>query len=350
MPPRNLSVRDIARSLNLSKATVANALNGTSTVATSTRERVLGAAAKMGYRHNPMMGAFMSAIRRSRRAAFQGTLATVEILEARRPPHGPFHSKLLQGCTDAALAFGFSMDSFQVRPTRASANRLNSILKARGIRGVVILPTWQTPDFSQFDWSFLTGVYADYITEKPKLNTVCCDHYRSIIELLQQLKQRGYRRPGVVLEKGRDERLHNRTVAALRSFQGDHPKIQPAEPLIFSTLDDRSFSQWLKRQRPDVVISHNTDDIDRLEKFGYQVPRDVGYVLLNHAKAKRPCAGLNLHPDQIGKASVEILIGQIQRQDWGLPKHPNCTMVMGELVEGPSINSTAISYPESNRS
>ena len=148
MPQQNLSVREIARSLNLSKATVANALNGASTVAADTRERVLSAAAAMGYQRNPMMGAFMSAIRRSRRAAFQGTLAAVEILEAKRPPHGPFHSKLLQGCTDAALTLGFTIDSFQLTTAKASAGRLNSILKARGIRGVIILPAWQPPDFT----------------------------------------------------------------------------------------------------------------------------------------------------------------------------------------------------------
>lgn len=340
MNKRAISVRDLARQIGLSKATVANALNGSPTVAAATRQRVHDAALRLGYKRNPMVGAFMSAIRRSQDVGFHGTLATVEVLEPERPKHGPFHQGVIRGCMDAATEHGFKLDSLRVEPSGVSYDRLNSILKARGIRGVIILPAWRTPEFERLDWSFLTGVYTDYIPETPLLNSVCCDHYRSLLELLKQLELRGYRRPGVVLEKGRDERVHWRTLAALRTFQGTLPDAPPATPLISDNLNPSLVSKWLKKEKPDVVLSHDSAVLTWIKASRFRVPEKLGYVCLNRAKTSSACAALNLHPDQIGRCAVEILIAQIQRQAWGMPRFPTNTVIIGEFEDGETIRGS----------
>lgn len=334
------SIRQIADAMGLSKATVANSLNGSDTVAAATLASVREMAAKMGYRHNPMVGAFMSAMRRSQRSAFQGVIAIVEILEPERPQHGPFHRELHKGCEARAGELGFKTEFYQLTPTKLTPERLSSILKARGIRGLILLPTWRPPEFSRFDWSSITGVYADYITSEPVLNAVCCDHYRSIFDLLRRLESRGYRRPGLVLEKGRDERVHLRVSAALRTFP-TAARRKPVNPLFAPELDAGTFARWLKRERPDVVLGHDPEILDWIEALGLGVPDDLGFVALNLAKVKKPCAALNLHADQIGRCSVEILIGQIQRQAWGMPRFPTTTTLIGEFVDGETLRKAA---------
>lgn len=336
---RSPSVREIAKAIGLSKATVANALSGSRTVAASTVEKVRAAAASMGYTRNPLVGAFMSAMRRSRGSAFQGVIAVAEVTEPDRPRHGPFHQELVEGCKACAAELGFKTEVYQLSPSGLDPERLSSILKARGIRGLVLLPAWRSPEFHRFDWSAFTGVYTDYVTEKPVLNSICCDHYRSMFELLQQLSARDYRRPGLILDTGRDERVHLRTRAALSTFRAPRASRKPIEPLFTAEINPTTLARWLKHERPDVVLSHNSDVLQWIKDLGLRVPEQIGFVALNRSKARLPCAALDLHADQIGRCSVEILIGQIQRQAWGLPHHPTTTTIIAQFVDGCTLRA-----------
>lgn len=336
------TIRLIAQTTGLSKATVANALNGSSTVARDTAERVMQVAKKLGYTRNPMVGVLMSAVRRSEARTLQGTFAVVEIAEPARPDHGPFHRALLDGCLECAEELGFGLDSFRLDPDALSPERLSGILKARGIRGVVVLPSWNLPDFSRFDWTWLTGVYTDYFTEAPSLSSVCCDHYRTVLEGLETLREMGYRRPGMIFEKGREERIHMRMSAALRTFHSIHPEVSRIEPKFMQKVDREEVLAWLDESAPDVVLSHNgTALIDWIQESGREVPRDIGFFCLNVAKADRMVAGLDLRPREIGRFAVEQLIAQVQRKAWGRARTPTAIFVLGEIVAGPTIRRQA---------
>lgn len=332
------SIRSIAAITGLSKATVANALNGTPTVAKATATRVLEAAEKAGYQRNPMVGSLMSAMRRSQGSQLKGVLAVAEITEPDRPEHGLFNRKLLEGCKRCADELGFKIEFFRVGIDGLSPERLSGVLKARGIRGLILMPSWRLPDFARFDWEWFTGIYADYIPEVPTLNTVCCDHYRSMLGLLQQIRARGYTRPGLVLEQGRDERIHLRLNAAIRAFQASHGE-PCVTPLISTRFDATQLVHWLEAEQPDVVLSHHLNILDWIVSSGRQVPDHTGFVSLNLSKTSRPCAGLDLHPEEIGRCAVENLIGQVQRRAWGRPRTPTNTTVMGSFIDGPTLRS-----------
>ena len=335
--PQPPSIRSLAELTGFSKATVANALNGSHRVATATVEKVRAAAAKAGYQRNPMVGAMMSAMRRSQVSTLQGVLAVAEIAEPDRPEHGPFNRQLISGCNESAEALGFKLESYQLGPGGLSPERLCRVLKARGIRGLILLPSWRTPKFSSFDWSRLSAVYADYIPETPTLNSVCCDHYRSMLELLNRLHARGYRRPGLVLESGRDERVHLRMSAALGAFQSAHRDVHAIKPFLSSDISKLNVVKWIARAKPDVVLSHHTDVLDWMQAAGLRVPKEIGFAALNLAKSNRSCAGLDLRPREIGRCAVEILIGQIRREAWGAPRVPTNTTLLAEFVDGDTL-------------
>jgi LacI family transcriptional regulator len=332
------SVRSLAKLTGFSKATVANALNGSPSVAAATVKKIRAVAAQIGYERNPMVGTLMSAMRRSRASSLRGVLAVGEIVEPDRPEHGLFHRELFAGCNACAEELGFRIEYFRVNEGGLTPQRLSSVLKARGIRGLILLPSWRTPDFSRFDWSWFAGVYADYIAETPTLNSVCCDHYRSMLELLGRLSERGYRRPGFIVEAGRDERVHLRMSAAVLAFQSGRAGGQWIEPFCVPEISAPVVADWIARERPDVVLSHHPDVLDWIQQAGYPVPERVGFVGLNVTKSRRSCAGLDLKPREIGHCAVEILIGQIQRQHWGVPRFPTNTTILGEFIDGPSLS------------
>lgn len=337
MTKKGPSVRTIAQETGFSKATVANALRGDGTVAPATAERILAVARKVGYRRNSYVTTCMSAMRRAQMFGFHGVLASLEIAEPDRPEHGPFHRELVVGARTRAEELGFKLEEHVVGPRHLSLGRFESILKARGIPGIVILPSWRPPDLSLLDWSSFAAVSADHMNASLQLHTVCCDHYRSMLTLLEHLHSLGYRRPGLVLETGRDERVMLRMSAGLHSFHRLFPSVREIALLDCPTIDRTTFVSWFRRQRPDVVLSHDTGVIGWLEEQGVSVPGQCGFVCLNLAKATRACAGLDLQPRLIGARSVELLIAQLQQNERGVPEYPSTLTLAARVVEGPTL-------------
>jgi LacI family transcriptional regulator len=331
------STRLIAKLTGFSKATVANALNGSPTVARETARRILKVAQEVGYQRNPMIGTLMSAMRRSQSVGLRGVLAMVDVAEPERPAHGPFHKELVVGARARAEELGFKIETYVVDHETLSYARLNSILTARGIRGIIVQPSWKVPDFSQFDWSSFVGVYTDYVTHGARLHSVCCDHYRSILEVLETLHDRGYRRPGLIVDAGRDERVHLQMSAALHAFQQSHPDVGPTNACIDSDMKPKGVIDWLRAERPDVVLSQDTQVLRVMQDRGMRIPETFGYVCLNRAKAQKPCASLDRLPGQIGACAVELLVAQIHHNAWGMPRFPMSTTICGQFVDGPTL-------------
>lgn len=338
MNPAAPTVRSLARELGLSHTTVSDALRGKGRVDPATVARVEKAAKEAGYQRNPLAAAVMSELRRSRGATFRGVLAAVDILEPqRRDPHGIFHHELITGGRTRAAELGFKLETFVVGEAGLTVPRLNAILEARGIHGVLLLPSWYRPDWSELDWSRYAAVYTDYVIERPPLHCVCCNHYRSITSLLTRLKERGYQRPGLFIDRGRDERTQRRFTAAFRSFQESEPGIEIVPMLITDVRREDEFAKWFRKHKPDVVLSHFTEVIDWMEHCGARVPEKHGFVSLNMLYRTRPCAGMDQQPRELGARAAEHLIAQLQRNERGIPEWPTTTTIMARWVEGPSV-------------
>lgn len=332
------TVRSLARSLGLSRTTVSDALRATGRTSPETAERVRKAAEAAGYRRNPLAASLMSELRRSRGTTFRGVLAAVDLEEPGRPAHAArFHRELVQGATNRAVELGFKVEKFAVGNQGVSLHRLDAILQSRGIHGVILLPAWQTPDFSRLDWSRYAGVYTDNIIDRPALHSICSDQYRSLISGLHRLVELGYRRPGMFVQAHQDERLQHRWTAAFRAFHEARRDIEMVPPLVTDTLGRSSFVEWFRHYNPDVVLGHTTDAIEWMESCDARIPETHGFASLNLAMRARPCAGLDLQPREIGARGVELVIAQLQRNERGLPSWPTSTMILARWMPGPTL-------------
>ncbi len=334
------TLRSLAKTLGLSRTTVSDALRGSPRVDPKTAERVEHAAREAGYRRNPLAGALMSELRRSRGGAFRGVLAAIDFNEPDRPNDAArYHRELVLGAETRAIDLGFKVEKFSVGHAGVSVQRLDSILQSRGIHGVVLLPAWDEPDLSNLDWTRFAGIYTDYIIERPALHSVCPDHYRSLLAALQRLRTMGYRQPGLFLQKHQDERLQYRWGAAFRAFQQSHPDVVAVPPLIVDTFAREDFLKWFRRYKPDVVVGHNAVAIEWMEAAGAQIPARHGFFSLNLHMKSRPCAGLDLQPRTLGARATELLIAQLQRNETGIPEWPSTTTIPARWVDGPTIRS-----------
>jgi DNA-binding LacI/PurR family transcriptional regulator len=335
------TLRSLAKVLGLSRTTVSDALRGSPRVDPNTALRVKKAAREAGYRRNPLAGALMSELRRSRGTAFRGVLAAIDFNEPERPDFAArYHRELVAGAEGRASELGFKVEKFSVGHAGVSVQRLDSILQSRGIHGVILLPAWDEPDLSNLDWTRFAGIYTDYIIERPALHSVCSDHYRSMLAALQRLAALGYTQPGLFLQKHQDERLQYRWGAAFRAFQESHADIQAIPPLVVDTFNQDEFVKWFGKHKPDVVLGHNTAAIDWMEGCGAVVPTTHGFVCLNVLMKTRPCAGLDLQPRTLGARSTELLIAQLQRNETGIPEWPATTTIPARWIDGPTLRSS----------
>lgn len=341
MPKSAATLRTLASLLQLSRATVSAALRDTGRISAATKARVRAAAQQAGYRHNPLAGALMSELRRSRTGTFRGVVAALELRERDRPAHGAFHDELLAGARERATKLGFKLEHLNLEASPASMGRINQILHSRNISGLLLLPSWHPANFAALDWSRFAGVYTDYNLVQPNLHSVCGEPYTLTILALERLRALGYRRPGLVIETFRNERLHRRHTAAYQAYYASFALPRPVPALVTAELSQRTFQRWFQRHAPDVVLCHFTDVLDWMEACGARVPDTHGFVCLNLLNRARPCTALDLQPREIGGRGMELVVAQLHSNARGIPTTATRTTIPPRWVEGPTTRPVA---------
>lgn len=337
------SLRQLAQQLGLSHTTVSEALRGSQRVKPATRAKVLKMARELGYRRNPLAGALMSEMRRSRAGTFRGVLAVLDLdgPEGRPPGAVRYHGELAKGATKRAEELGFKADSFTVGKAGLSLERLDTILQSRGIGGIFLLPVRETPDLTRLDWTHFSGIYSDYVIERPGLHAVCPDHYRAMLTALDRLRALGYRRPGLMLNAPHDARLLHRWEAAYHAYQTHHDGMTRLPPLITTRPNAAEFTRWFRTVKCDVVLAHSPEVLEWMVAAGARVPETHGFCCLNVMNSKTPSAGLDLQPRLLGARGMEQLIGLVLRNECGAPELPVTTTVPAAWVDGPTLRAAA---------
>jgi LacI family transcriptional regulator len=324
--------------LGLSAATVSLALRDSPRVLAPTKQRVLLAARRAGYRPNPLVASVMTVLRRSSHGGFQGALMAVNYSASGATRLIPYHREVMLGAERRATELGYSLSLCWVGPRLLTLPRLNAIVATRNIRGLVVLPFAESRDFSALDWSRVAGVVMDYCLSTPQLHTVLPDHQASLFMALQRLAALGYRRPGLMIQSFRDERLMHRWSAGFLSSGLAHRPEKTVPVLAQSTLTREAFCTWYERHRPDVVIAHHHAEVTAwLRSLGRHVPRDVGFLALNATECNAPCAALDLQPALLGAAAVESVVAQLQRNEHGIPVTPKTITLPARWVDGPTL-------------
>ena len=339
-PTSRPTIRSIARALHLSHTTVSEALRDQPRVNPATRAQVQAFAREAGYRCNPFASSILSQVRRTSLSTFHGVLAAVGLEEPARVLFpGAYWRDLQRGATERAGALGFKLERFTVGQRGLSMSRLDTILQSRGIRGVLILPAWNRPDFTQLSWKNYTGVYADYLIDQPGLHSVCPDHPRAMALVMHRLHELGFRRPGLVLLRQESTRIHHRWLAAFLAQTHLERDFARLPPLLLPAITPEEFKRWFRKSRPDVVIGHRSELVDWMRACGARVPETHGFCCLNTGMNTQRCAGLNQRPYFVGARAVEQVIAQIHHNDFGIPALPCNSAVPAEWIDGPTLRA-----------
>src|SRR5690606_34053132 len=123
----------------------------------------------------------------------------------------------------------------------------------------------------------------------PRVDRVMPDHFGNMLTIMRRLARRGYRRPGLLIPEGYDERGGNRLMAAYAFAQRSLAEADriPAK-VCHPTILGRDTVAWLKKYRPDVVITLGASKhLQTLPGLGRAYLDKLGLVLMSLPAATR---------------------------------------------------------------
>jgi len=342
---RRASMKDIALRAGVSKTAVSLALRNDPQVSEGLRNRIQKIALELGYVRNPKIGELMSQMRSSSTRSQHGILA---LFNGNQDPKAhmdhPTIPTYYEGCKRRAEALGYAVDKFWLYEPNMTSQRWISILKSRGISGIVILGMMRQnriPDFFKPVVEAFPTTVTGVRTRKPALSFSCADHHMLTLQAFERAISCGYKRPGLVMESTIDNLVEHRFVSAYLTGQ---QKYLPAEDHVpvFNRFDDAKqdnevFFEWFSQSKPDVILTLFHTVEKWLKSKGVKIPQEVGLIQLEHRPQHAHWAGMDQHNDICGEAAVDMLINLIYNGEKGFPEFPRATLIGSSWVNGQTV-------------
>ncbi|MBC7365378.1 MAG: LacI family DNA-binding transcriptional regulator [Undibacterium sp.] len=338
MKPRP-TIRDLAAHLGISHTTVSLALRHDPRIPPATRARVQKAARALGYRADAVVSSLMARLRTLRTKPVQAALGFITAWPTR---HGWRQASILQrfhlGAPRRARALGYTLDEFWLTEPGMTGDRMSRILCARGIRGLILHSLPAAGGTLKLDWKHFACVTKGLTVVQPHAHRVVSSHYEDMQLVLHRLAARRYRRIGLVLSETLSVRVDRAWLAAFLLQQNETPASDRLPALITRTDDEEAhFIEWFSAFRPEVILFSDQPIPTWVQRLKLNVPADVGLVHLDWSRDVAPLAGLDSDPETIGMAATDLLVGQLQANEFGTPKHEKIVAVRGRWVPGGSV-------------
>ena len=339
-----VTMSTIAARAGVSKNTVSLALRHDPQIPADTRARIEGIARELGYAKNPVVSQLMTELRKAHPAGYRRTLA---LLNANQDLHAftrhPTIPAYVAGCRRRAAQLGYTLDEFWLHSAELYGERLNRILRARGIRGVIVVGLMKEnrlPSRFSVTWQNHAVVVTGVRTREPTLSFACVDHHALVLEAMEQARLLGYRRPALVLERGIDHLVDGRFGAGFWTAQQALPEAERVPAFLdveAARGETELFHAWFRAHRPDVILTLHTVVREWLEAAGLRAPRDLGLIQLERRRGCEDWAGMDQHNDLTGEAAVDMLLAALHNDEPGFSTIPRATLITASWAEGATV-------------
>lgn len=329
MPPRSSSrhparsgrvtIEQVAEAVGVSRQTVSRAINGAPDISEATRDRVLEAVTKMGYRPNRIAQGLVT------RRTMTAGLVIADIAN-------PFFPELARGAEDVAEGHGFHLLFSSYAATHMNEIVPMEALADRGVDGIILVPSGRhDADVEAFARRYDELVVVNSQVGGPRTQVVSADLTRGGQLVAEHLIEIGRRTLGmlVIEERGADDRLR---VAAFRATAAEAglPLADDAVEYAPATLEGgRDGASRLLARRPDIDGLFCFNDVMAIgaltacRERGMNVPGQcavVGFDGLLIGEIVTPALTSVLqNPYRLGEAAMQHLIAMIDGRPAGEP-------------------------------
>ena len=331
-----VSLKDIANHCGVSVATVSKVLNGHSDIGEVTRQKVLKAAADMGYTAN----AAARALKTNR--SYNLGIVFVDLQNS-----GFMHeyfASLLNYFRNEAEKFGYDICFINNRVGRKSPTYLQQALY-RGVDGVALIcADFREPEIQELAYSNLPVVTLDHVFHNR--TAVLSDNMHGMMELVRYAYGKGHRKIAYI--HGNDTAV---TESRMTGFYKACEELQLTVPPEYireceyhepNSCRAATKELLVLKERPTCILF--ADDYAyiggnrAIAEAGLKTPDDIsviGYDGIHMAKVVSPrLTTWEQNTKEIGKIAADKLIERIENPRTAIPEH---IIVEGRLLEGQTV-------------
>lgn len=327
----------VARAAGVATSTVSKALREDPTIPADRRREIQKLARSLGYRPNPLVAALMARLHTQRRRNDPHHIAWIDLWPNDREAAQATDFKLmLRGANQRATELGYQIAVHRVAREATSAARLHDILISRSQWGLIIPPVPKEAMSYALNLEGLSGVTIGTSLHEPVMHRVASNLFQGSQLACRKLRERGFRRLGLVLSPAIHERVESKWLGGFLAEQPGWPRGECLPPLLATENDRPRFEEWLKRHAPDVVLLAEPHVDEWIEAFRARTGRGPAVALLRRIEAIPRCPfTVDTRPDKIGAAAVELVVAQIHRNERGSPQIPHTLLLDGVWCEQP---------------
>ncbi len=352
---RRITLADIAKRAGYHPTTISMALRNHPRLPEATTKKIKDLAKEMGYQPDPALGALVAYRRNASPKQQAAPLAYVTNWDTEWGwKSTTTHLSFYEGATERAKELGYKIDHFWLGQPGVSHQRINEILLNRGIRGLIIASHMPGSDEEpSLDWSKFSSVKIDFVPTQLHVHTISNDQ-RAIVQLaFSKALKAGYKRIGFVLPHWYDSYVNHAWSAGFLASQLQIPEEDRIPLKFFHTPPNgpagvpvTEFEQWRLKHQPEVVISYSEFVKSTFEMLQIQTPDDFAYIDICPETKDGDHAGVFNNCTRVGELAVEILAGQLQQNQIGLPRYPTVTKVEGTWIKGDSLPKRELAMTE----
>ena len=319
MSHKEVTIYDIAETLNVSPATVSRGLKNHPGIKKDTKKRILEAARKMGYQQNK----FASDLRRK-------NTNTIGVIVPRLNSY--FMSTVISGMEKIANAHGYSLIISQSQESfKKEIASVTTMFNSR-IDGLMISLAYDTKDTDHFEDLLrkqIPLIFFDRVIEHPNCTSIVIDNKKAGYEATMHLISQGCKRivhvDGNVNRNVYADRLDGYKQALLESGIGFDPTLVIDNKLTDLTSSEAAQFILNMKKLPDGIFTANDTSavacIRELKLAGLKVPEDIAVVGFNNdpiSKVIEPNLTTIDYPGQeMGEIAATTLINKLKKQPTG---------------------------------
>lgn len=311
-----ITIKDIAKKLNISIATVSRAFNDKSDIKIETKNLILTTAKEMGYRPNPMAKKLM-----------QKRSLTIGIVVPEFS--NSFFPEVIIGAQEILFEKGYQVLITQSNENFETELKNVKTLEDSMVDGIIISQSTETKNVDYYQNLIKTGfpiVFFNRVCNEITSSKVLFNDYKWAFLATEHLINQGYRK--IYHLKGKESlSLTNDRMNGFLDAHAKHKLAVTREQIIPTgfTIDDgqRVANEIINSGKiPEAIFASNDPSaigaMQVFKKNGYSIPKDIAFVGFTESKMGsiiEPQLTSVLQPArEIGKESARILIEQIENQ------------------------------------
>lgn len=320
MERENLTLKDIARALNLSVSTVSKALKDSYEISIETKKIVQEYAQSRHYRPNPMAQSLKG-----------GNSRTIAVLVTTIDNN--FYSQIINGIESIAYDHGYTVIVSQSHESYARETINVNNFDLRSVGGVLVSVSTETDDISHFQRLQEHGmpvVYFDRVPESTPLHCIKADNFQGAYDATAHFIRSGYRRIAHITSPPHIsitiERL-NGYKKALEDFgipfDEHYVKYCAHGGKVLQEMDDALNELFSMENKPDALFTASdritTRTLIVLNRRGIKIPDEIGVIGFTNtdlAEALNPPLTCVQQPAfDMGVAATELLIRLMEHKN-----------------------------------